>query len=87
MGATAAEVIKLMSVDFIKLLAIATVIAIPLGIAVAWFMNSYLVFNNGIGYLNMSFLLFLVIGIALGAVGYFSWKAAQTNPARTLKAE
>lgn len=87
MGATAAEVIQLMSVDFIKLLAIATVIATPLGIVVAWYMNSYLVFNNGIGYLNMSFLLFLVIGIALGAVGYFSWKAAQTNPARTLKAE
>ena len=87
MGATVSEVIKLMSADFIKLLAIATVIAIPLGITVAWYMNSYLVFNNGIGYLNMSFLLFIVIGIALGAVGYFSWKAAQTNPAKTLKAE
>jgi len=87
MGATVSEVIQLMSADFIKLLAIAAVIAIPLGIAIAVFMNSYLVFNNGIGYLSMSFLLFIVIGIALGVVGYFSWKAAQTDPARTLKAE
>jgi putative ABC transport system permease protein len=87
MGATTAEVIKLMSADFIKLLAIATVIAVPLGIAAALFMNSFLVFNNGVSYMTMSLLLFIVIGIALGAVGYFSWKAAQTNPARTLKAE
>ncbi|MEZ4900852.1 MAG: hypothetical protein R2822_03420 [Spirosomataceae bacterium] len=50
-------------------------------------MNSYLVFNNGISYLTWLFIVSLVVGIALGAVGYFSWKAAQTNPARTLKAE
>ncbi|MEZ0610827.1 permease prefix domain 2-containing transporter [Fibrella sp. WM1] len=87
MGATVFDVIKLMSVDFIKLLTIATVIAIPLGIVIAVYANSYLVFNNGIGYAAMAVLLFFVIGIAIGAVGFFSWKAAQTNPARTLKAE
>ncbi|GAB3916697.1 ABC transporter permease [Larkinella terrae] len=86
-GATAFEIVKLMSNDFIKLLAIATIISIPLGIAVAVFMNSFFIFNNGIGYLPMSLLLSVIIGVALGAVGYFSWKAAQTNPARTLKAE
>lgn len=87
MGANAAEIIKLMSADFIKLLAIATVIAIPVGIAVGLYMNSYLVFNNGLSYFTMFLLLFIVVGIALGAVGYFSWSAAQTNPARTLKAD
>ncbi|MFN8353334.1 MAG: FtsX-like permease family protein [Spirosomataceae bacterium] len=87
MGANTLQVIKLMSADFIKLLAIATLIAVPLGIAVGVFMNDYLVFNNGIGYGLMSLLLFIIISIALGAVGYFSWKAAQTNPATTLKAE
>ena len=86
-GATTFEVIKLMSNDFIKLLAIATTIAIPIGIAIAVYMNSYFVFNNGIGYVTMSLFLSIVIGTALGAVGYFSWSAAQTNPARTLKAE
>ncbi|MBD2704220.1 ABC transporter permease [Spirosoma sp. BT702] len=86
-GATTFEVIKLMSNDFIKLLAIATIIAIPLGIAIGYFMNSFFIFNNGIGYLILSFLLAIVIGVAIGAVGFFSWKAAQTNPARILKAE
>jgi putative ABC transport system permease protein len=86
-GATTFEIIKLMSNDFTKLLAIATTIAIPFGITIAVYMNSYYVFNNGIGYLTMSLFLSIVIGIALAAVGYFSWVAAQTNPARTLKAE
>lgn len=87
LGANVSEVIRLMSRDFIKLLAIATLIAIPAGIAVAVFTNSFMVFNNGIGYLAMGILLLIVIGVALGAVGFFSWKIAQTNPAKTLKTE
>ncbi len=86
-GATTAEIIRLMSKDFIKLLVIATIIAIPAGVAIGFYMNTYLVFNNGISYLTMSLLLTLVLSFALGAVGYFSWRAAQTNPAVTLKAE
>ncbi len=87
MGANVAEVIRLMSADFIKLLAIASIIAIPLGIAVGVYMNTYYVYNKGIGYLIMGVLLSIVIGIALSAIGYFSWKVAQTNPAKTLKTE
>ncbi|MBO0948398.1 ABC transporter permease [Fibrella forsythiae] len=87
MGATSAEVIQLMSTDFVKLLAIAAGIAIPAGIAIALYMNSYLIFNNGVSYLTMLFLLLAVIGVALGTVGFFSWKAAQTNPATTLKVD
>ncbi|HEY1055732.1 MAG TPA: FtsX-like permease family protein, partial [Emticicia sp.] len=87
LGADISEVIRLMSRDFIKLLAIATIIAVPAGLGVAIFMNSFMVFNNGIGYLAMGILLFIVIGVALSAVGFFSWKIAQTNPAKTLKTE
>lgn len=87
MGANIAEIIKLMSADFIKLLSIASVIAIPLGVAVGWFMNTYYVYNKGIGYTIMCVLLSVVIGVALSAIGYFSWKVAQTNPAKTLKTE
>ncbi|RRB02645.1 ABC transporter permease [Larkinella rosea] len=86
-GATTLEIIKLMSNDFIKLLSIATILAIPPGIAIGVFMNSYYLYNNGIGYGTMSLLLSIVIGIALGIVGYFSWVAAQANPAKTLKTE
>lgn len=87
LGANVSEVIKLMSRDFIKLLVIAAVISIPAGVAVAVFMNSFMVFNNGVGYLAMGMLLFIVMGVALSAVGFFSWKIAQTNPAKTLKTE
>jgi putative ABC transport system permease protein len=87
MGATIAEIIKLMSADFIRLLSVASIIAIPLGVAVGWFMNTYYVYNKGIGYTIMCVLLSIVIGVALSAIGYFSWKVAQTNPAKTLKTE
>jgi putative ABC transport system permease protein len=87
LGANISEVIRLMSRDFIRLLAIAIVIAVPAGIAVAVFMNSFMVFNNGVGYLAMGILLLIVIGVALSAVGFFSWKIAQTDPAKTLKTE
>ncbi|MDF7815948.1 permease prefix domain 2-containing transporter [Runella sp. MFBS21] len=86
-GATAEEVMRLMAADFIKLLSIAAIIAVPLGVAVGLYMNSYLVFHNGVSYFTMAFLLLLVLGVSLAIVGYFSWRAVQTNPAKTLKSE
>ncbi|WP_020595522.1 ABC transporter permease [Spirosoma panaciterrae] len=86
-GATTLEIIKLMSREFINLLAFATIIALPSGIAIGMYMNTYFVFNNGLSYGIMGFLWLLVVGVALGAVGYFSGAAAQTNPAKTLKSE
>ncbi|GAB3910912.1 ABC transporter permease [Larkinella knui] len=86
-GATTVEIIRMISTEFIKLLAIAITIAIPLGIIIGRYMNSFYVFNQGIGYLTMSGLVAVILGIALMAVGFFSWQAAQANPARTLKAE
>ncbi|WP_080053957.1 ABC transporter permease [Spirosoma aerolatum] len=84
-GATTFAIIQLMAKDFIKLLAIATTLAIPIGIAIGVYMNTYFVFNNGLSYWTMSWLLLVVVGVALGAIGYFSRVAAQTNPAKTLK--
>ncbi|OIN59922.1 ABC transporter permease [Arsenicibacter rosenii] len=86
-GATTFEIIKLMSTDFIKLLAIATIVATPIGVAIGLYMNSYMKFNDGLSYLSMCLLLLLVISVSLGAVWYFSWVAARANPATTLKAE
>lgn len=86
-GATTPEVIKLISREFINLLAIATIVALPSGLAIGLYMNTYFVFNNGLSYGTMGVLWLLVVGVALGAVGYFSRAAAQTNPAITLKIE
>ncbi|WP_028664174.1 permease prefix domain 2-containing transporter [Runella zeae] len=87
LGATTEEVLRVLITDFIKLLTIAAVIAIPLGVAVGLYMNSYLVFHNGVSHLTMAFLLLFVLGISLAIIGYFSWKAVQANPAKTLKVE
>ncbi|MFN3378445.1 MAG: permease prefix domain 2-containing transporter [Runella zeae] len=87
LGATTEEVLRVMITDFIKLLTIAAVIAIPLGVAVGLYMNSYLVFHNGVSHLTMAFLLLFILGISLAIIGYFSWKAVQANPAKTLKVD
>jgi putative ABC transport system permease protein len=86
-GATTLEIMKLMSREFINLLALSTIIALPSGIAIGLYMNTYFVFNNGLSYGIMGLLWLLVVGVSLGAVGYFSRTAAQTNPAKTLKIE
>nr|WP_293833551.1 ABC transporter permease [uncultured Arsenicibacter sp.] len=86
-GATTADIIKLMSADFIKLLAAATLIATPIGVATGLYMNSYMTFNDGLSYSSMGVLLLLVLSFASGVVGYFSWAAAQANPAKILKTE
>ncbi|MBD2757361.1 ABC transporter permease [Spirosoma validum] len=86
-GATTGEIIKLMSREFIHLLTLATIIALPSGIAIGMYMNTYFVFNNGLSYGIMGLLWLLVVGVALGAVGYFSSAAAQANPTTTLKLE
>ena len=86
-GATAEEVMRLLAADFIKLLSIAAVVAVPLGVAIGLYMNSYLVFHNGVSYFTMAALLLVVLGVSLAIVGYFSWRAVQTNPAKSLKSE
>ncbi|GAB4031417.1 permease prefix domain 2-containing transporter [Spirosoma gilvum] len=86
-GATTLEVIKLMSKEFIKLLSLAIMIAFCLGIVIGRYMNSYYVFNKGIGYMTMSALVFVTLGITLATILCLSWRAAQANPAKTLKAE
>ncbi len=86
-GATTLDVIRLMSNDFIKLLVMAAAIATPLGIAIGVYMNTYMTFNDGLSYGMMGLFLVLVISVSLATVGYFSWVAAQVNPARTLKAD
>ena len=86
-GATTEEVMRLLAADFIKLLSIAAAVAVPLGVAVGLYMNSYLVFHNGVSYFTMAALLLFVLGVSLAIVGYFSWRAVQTNPAKSLKSE
>ena len=87
LGASVTGITLLISGDFIKLVLIALVIAIP----VAWFsMNSWLRgYTYRIHITGSVFLLagFLAIGIALLTVGYQSIRAALSNPIKSLRSE
>jgi ABC-type antimicrobial peptide transport system permease subunit len=86
-GASAVNIFGLFSIDFIKLVVIALVIASP----IAWyFMNEWL---QDFSYkVSISWWLFVVAGvaavlIALVTVSFQSIKAAMTNPVKALRSE
>ena len=87
MGASTQQIMGLMSKEFVKLVLVAFVIAAPL----AWYaMNKWL---QGFEYkttLNFSLFTYAGLGaiaIALLTISYESLKAANTDPARTLRNE
>ena len=86
-GSGITEIIWLLTSDFTKLIMIAFIIATP----VSWYMmNKWL---ESFAYrINISIWVFIATGlisyfIAMCAVGYFSYRAAETNPVETLKNE
>ena len=87
LGATVAGIVLLLSRDFLKLLGIAFVVAVPVGYFV---MHRWL---EGFAYrVAISWWMFVVAGlaalvIALLTVGYQSIKAARTNPVEALRYE
>jgi putative ABC transport system permease protein len=86
-GSGITQIIWLLTSDFTKLIMIAFIIATP----VSWYMmNKWL---ESFAYrINISIWVFIATGlisylIAMCAVGYFSYRAAATNPVETLKNE
>ena len=87
LGATTGEIILLISNDFIRLVAIAAVIAFPLG---WWVMNQWL--ENFPYRIEMQVWFFMVAGatllsIALAIVFLQTIKASRANPVEALKEE
>ena len=87
MGATVGGIVLLLSRDFLKLMGIAFVIAVPVGYVV---MHRWL---EGFAYrIEISWWMFLIagltaLGVALLTVGFQSIKAARTNPVEALRYE
>lgn len=87
LGATVTNIVALLSRDFLKLVLIANVLALPLA---WWIMDRWL---QEFAYrINISWWVFVIatfsaILIALAAVGYHSIKAALMNPVRSLRGE
>jgi putative ABC transport system permease protein len=87
LGASTGGIVSMLSKDFLKLVAIASVLAFP----IAWFgINSWL---QDFAYrINMSWWVFLVAGsiaviIALCTISFHALKAALANPAKSLSTE
>ncbi len=87
MGASVTAIIKELSGGFIKLIAIAAAICIPLGYGITWFANNMFAFNNGINIKLMLLLFFVVFIIALLTIIINTSKAAAANPVKSLRTE
>ncbi|RYU97591.1 ABC transporter permease [Emticicia agri] len=87
LGASASEVIRLLSWSFLKLLLIAALIAFPISYLSSVLVLNIFTFNPGInaGLLIGSFgIIFL---IALFTIGFKTYQAALSNPVESLKVE
>jgi putative ABC transport system permease protein len=87
MGASVGAILWLLLLDFIKLLAIANLVALPL----AW-LGAYKWLQNYSFHIQASWWLFvlpsvLVVTVALLTVGYRTVKAALINPVKSLRSE
>lgn len=87
LGASVASVVALLSRDFLKLIAVAIVIATP----VAWFgMNRWLQdfeYRINISWWIFAMAAILSVGVALLTVSFQSIKAALMNPVKSLRSE
>lgn len=87
MGSTSTEIVYILSMDFVKLVLVAIIIAIP---ASWYFMNKWLqdyAFKTELSWWVFALAAILAIFVAFSTVVFQSYKAANTNPARTLRYE
>ncbi|MFT5215037.1 MAG: putative ABC transport system permease protein [Glaciecola sp.] len=87
LGASVANIVKMLSIDFIKLVLIAFLIATPIA---WWFMNEWL---QDFAYrINLSWWIFAMTGVlalivALTTLSFQAIKAALSNPIKSLRTE
>jgi putative ABC transport system permease protein len=87
LGASVPGIARLLSIDFVKLVAVAMLVAAP----VAWYaMNRWLEdfdYKITIGWGTFIFAALLAIGIALLTVSFQAIRAAMANPVESLRSE
>lgn len=87
LGASVSIIIKELSGGFVKLLITAAFISLPLGYAIAYFVNNTFAFNGGINFTLMLLLFFIVFCIALLTVVLQTAASAVINPVKSLRTE
>ena len=87
LGAKTTAIVSLLSVDFLKLILVAIVIASP----IAWFiMNKWLMnfaYRETIGLAVFVYTTLITLVIGIGTIGYQAIKAALANPVKSLRSE
>lgn len=87
LGASVSSIVRMVSSDFLKLIAISIIIAIP----VSWyFMNQWLTnfaYRVNVGWLVFLIAAMMVIFIALATISFQAIKAAVANPVKAIKTE
>ncbi|MBS1610248.1 MAG: FtsX-like permease family protein, partial [Bacteroidetes bacterium] len=87
LGASAGTIVKMLSVDFLKLVLIAALIAFPLA---WWAMHTWLqdfAYRVNIGWWVFAIAGVLSVVIALATISFQAIKAAMANPVKSLRTE
>lgn len=87
MGASVWEIVRILSWSFLKLLFIAAVVALPIGLVENMFMNKMFTFYAGLNIGLMGLFFGIVLVVAIGAIAYYATRAALVNPVESLRTE
>jgi putative ABC transport system permease protein len=87
MGASAWEIVKILSWSFMQLLIWAGIIAIPIGLAENWILANLFTYYAGLNAGLMGVFFSSVFIIASFTIGYYAIRAANLNPAKSLRTE
>ncbi|CCH52978.1 protein of unknown function DUF214 [Fibrisoma limi BUZ 3] len=87
MGATVAQVVGLLSWDFVKLLGLAALIALPVGYGLGLLLLNNFAYRVSIGLETLGVCVALLLLVGGATVGWRTYRAALANPADILRAE
>jgi len=85
LGASVGTIVGLMSRDFLKLVIIANLIALPVSYLLAYGWLSNFAYRMDLGWEILTLTFFMTVGIAFLAVSYHAVKAAWVNPVDSLR--
>ncbi|MFM8740709.1 MAG: ABC transporter permease, partial [Cytophagales bacterium] len=85
LGASVSDIVVMMSKDFLKLVLIGLVIAMPIAYyAMEKWLNEF-AYNVGFGWMVFVYAALAGVLVAFGTVSYHSLRAATSNPVNSLK--
>ncbi|WP_176885033.1 ABC transporter permease [Dyadobacter soli] len=87
MGASVAQIMALLSGSFVKLILVASVIALPIGYVLGGLFLRIFTYHTALGPMAFVRCLLSLLFIGLATIGVQSYRAAMSNPADTLRSE